>query len=649
MKSQTFEHEMTQTSSVFGRKSSLNVVFKGDGAATDGDNVYLPSIAHDQEVDAETQMVMRGYVDHEAGHNRHSDMPLIMDTYKKWHEENKPVLKGLHNAIEDMWLEKRVMREYGGSEKNLSAVASTCNNSFVEQNSDNPLTQSWASVGPLAVTWEGRRNYEGIEGVDECLDLIPDDLRERVEEWVSRIDDCKNSADCIDLANEIYTNEIEPTMKKKPKPDGEADVSKETTPGKEGEESQDEGEPDTVVGKQPSEDEGTDDGESAATGDGDGEEQEGEGATGGDTEGEEQEGEGSSERGTQEEVDEVTPWTTDLKGGLDAALKAAGLTEHDGKKYRPYTTQYDMVHHRKLDKKHYSNRKMSEGRIAIYQSDLRKLGDTVLVMMRKLSRAFMAKQDRYWEGGREYGRLDSRRLVAAVTGSVNVFKARDEAQEIDTAVMIMVDMSGSMDGSRIVMARQVAIALCNCLDRTTIAYELLGFSTDEHAIPWDEAKNAEAGRFSRISPIRHYIFKAFEEPLRDAKAAIGTMAAHNMHHNVDGESLLFGHERLKKRPENRRIMLVLSDGYPEFNGPDALIGHRKSHLADAVAHVEKEGTEMIGIGIQSTAVSQFYKRYTVVNRLGDLSKGALDQLAKLLIDDKFDVTSDSLIKARKLG
>ena len=95
MKSQTFQHEMTQTSSVFGRKSDLKVVFKGDGAATNGETVYLPAIAHDKEVDAETQMVMRGYVDHEAGHNRHSDMPLIMKTYEQWHKEGKPVLKGL--------------------------------------------------------------------------------------------------------------------------------------------------------------------------------------------------------------------------------------------------------------------------------------------------------------------------------------------------------------------------------------------------------------------------------------------------------------------------------------------------------------------------------------------------------------------------
>lgn len=639
MKSQTFEHEMTQTSSVFGRKSSLNVVFKGDGAATDGDNVYLPSIAHDQEVDAETQMVMRGYVDHEAGHNRHSDMPLILKKYEQWHEENKPVLKGLHNAIEDMWLEKRVMREYGGSEKNLSAVASKCNNSFVEQNKDNPLTQSWAAVAPLAVTWEGRRNYEGIEGVDECLDLIPDDLRKRVEEWVSRIDDCKNTADCIDLATEIYTNEIEPTMKKSPKPDKEGDIRKRTVPGEDGEETQDESfgegdDPDTTEGQPTSGDEETDEGD-------------GEGTTGGDTEGEEQEGEGSSEGGTQEEVDEVTPWTTDLKGGLDEALKAAGLTEHDGEKYRPYTTQYDMVHHRKLDQSIPANRKLNEGSTSIYKADQRKLGDTVLVMMRKLSRAFMAKQDRYWEGGREYGRLDSRRLVAAVNGAANVFKTRDEAQDIDTAVMIMVDMSGSMEGTRIIVARQVAIALCNCLDRTSIAYELLGFGTDEYAIGYTEKDEAYRGKFSRVSPLRHYIFKSFEEPLRDATGAIGTMAKHRMHHNVDGESLLFGHERLKKRPENRRIMLVLSDGYPEFDGSG--VQHRKSHLADVVAHVQKEGTELIGIGIQSSAVEQFYDRYTVVKDLSDLSKGALDQLARLLIDDKFDVTSDSLIKARKLG
>lgn len=657
MKSQTFQHEMTQTSSVFGRKSNLNVVFKGDGAATNGETVYLPAIAHDKEVDAETQMVMRGYVDHEAGHNRHSDMPLIMKTYEQWHKEGKPVLKGVHNAIEDMWLEKRVMREYVGSEKNLSAVSSSCNKAFHDQykGSADPLLQSWGAVGPLAITWEGRRAYEGIEGVDECMNLIPGDLQDKVKEWVSRIEGCKTSADCIALAEDVY-GEIK-ANEKKPKPDDEDGQC----------EAEQEGEDETETDGGKGDDQGTrpDDGStegddpdggdsSDGSDDPDGEKGQGTDEGEGDDEGAEQEGgEDQGEAVTGEEPDEVKPFETGLKSGLDAALKLRDLTTTDPQTYRPYTTQYDKVFHAKLpddveDNGDNPNHVLRQGNVSLYKTDRTRLGDAVHVMSRKLSRAFMAKQDRQWDAGRDAGRLDSRRLVAAVNGAVNVFKVREEASDVDTAVMILVDMSGSMRGGKIVMARQVAVALCETLDRTTVAYEVAGFGTyPTWDIPSSERLEAKRGAYDRLSPLRHFIFKAFEDSLHMSRGAIGTMARHQRDHNVDGESVLWGHERLKRRPERRRIMLVLSDGLPEFEGAD--YNKRAQHLRDAIAHITREGTETIGIGIMSTAVSRFYDRHTVVVNLDDLSKGALDQLAKLLIDDKFDVTSADLIKAQRLG
>ena len=659
MKSQTFEHEMTQTSSVFGRKKELKVIFKGDGAATDGKNVYLPSISHEKEVDVETQMVMRGYVDHEGGHNRHSDMPLTMETYKRWLDEGKPVLKGLHNAIEDMWLEKRVMREYAGSEKNLSAVATSCNEMFFEENngSDDPALQSWASVGPLAVTWEGRRAYDGIKGVDECMSLIPEELQAKVKEWVSRIHDCANTAETIKLAVEIYYGDIKDAERKRK--DGGGDGTGEPKSGADedggsGGEPSDGDKDDSDSSRRSDAEDGTKSTDEGGVDEDDADEDDSEASAGEEEEGEDTGARTDAEGGGGTEPDEVTPLDFDLRRGLDGTLKAAGLTGHDGKHYRLYTTEYDRVCHRTLkdgpDADDVFCCVLSSGNQRMYTSEKNKLGDTINVMGRKLARAFMAKQDRFWEGGREHGRLDSRRLVAAVSGQVNVFKRREEAQDIDTAVQILVDMSGSMDRyGKIQLARQAAIALCECLVRTTVAFELIGFTTFEKAISRDEQLSAMRKKYSRYSPIRHIIFKSFEETLRDARAAIGTLAGHHMHHNVDGEAILFAHERLRKRPEKRRILMVMSDGLPEFNGFAGGRDHRRSHLRDAIAHAQKGGTELVGIGITSDAVKQFYERYAVVMNINDLSKGALDQLARLLIDDNFDVTSGDLIKASKLG
>ena len=638
MKSQTFEHEMTETSSIFGRKKDIKVVFKGDGAATNGSTVYLPSLAHEKDVDTDTQMVMRGYVDHEAGHVRHSDMPLILKKYGQWEAEGKPLLKGLHNAIEDMWLEKRVMREYVGSAKNIAATASSCNSEFAGgHTSGEPALQSWGQVGPLAITWEGRRHYEGITHVDECLDMIDPELAARVKEWVSEIDGCGSTADNMALAEKVY-GEIK-TKEKKEKEDGKGEPDErpagpDTSEGEsaerdaddDGDERGDDSEPETGEDR---EDTGDADGDTGEDGE-DGEEDVG---------------------GEAEEQDEIAPLDSDLKSGMDVKLKSSGLTSSSRKVYRPYTTAQDRVLHRLDGTRDRGSELLAEGSLSTYKRDVSQMRDTVNVMGRKLARAFMAKRNRDWDGGREYGRLDSRRLVAAVGGATHVFKQRSESKEVETAVQILCDMSGSMvRDNRIVMARRVAIALCETLERTTVAYEVLGYGTDERRTTTETraTHHDKSVNYARTSPMNTWVFKAFEERLSDCKAAIGTMAMHNMDHNVDGESVLLGHMRLKARPEKRQIMLVLSDGHPEFTGK-ASSEARNQHLRDVIAHAQREGTEMIGIGIQTRAVQRFYERHSVVFRLKDLAEGALDQLARLLIDDKFDVTSSDLIKARRLG
>ena len=655
MKSQKFEHEMTETSSIFGRKKDVKVVFKGDGAATDGGTVYLPAMAHEVEVDSGTQMVMRGYVDHEAGHVRHSDMPLILRKYQEWQEQKKPLLKGLHNAIEDIWLERKVRGEYLGSEKNISATASSVNKEFATTvKDDDAALLDWGQVGPVAITWEGRREYEGITHVDECLSKIDPVLAERVKEWVEDIDECESTQDNIDLAQKLY-DEIT-KRKGKEKEDGDGGTGGRPEPQKYDDGTKPDDKGDDSKGDQETGAEGEERSEEPESGEGaDGDEAEGDEGEGSrasrDEEGTEPDDEGADgDEGCSAALDDIepVPFDASLKQGVDAAMKDGGLTTRVAGSYRPFTTEQDRVIMRSSTCE--AGQIMGKGNERIYASDLREMSDHVSVMGRKLSRAFMAKRNRDWDGGREYGRLDSRRLVAAISGATHVFKQRTATPDVETAVQILCDMSGSMEGSRIVMARKVTAALCETLDRTTVAYEVLGFGTDEHRLT-NEARRAyrdDRETWSRISPINIFVFKAFEERLSDSRASIGTMAKHNLHHNVDGESVLFGHERLMRRPEKRRIMMVLSDGNPEFSG-NAGIDERRQHLRDVIAHITKEGTETVGIGIQTSAVKQFYPRYAVINRLSDLSKAALDQLAKLLIDEKFDVTSSDLIKAKRLG
>ncbi len=110
MKGHLFSHEIGKTSSVFGRKHDINVVFQGDGAATDGSTIILPTLDHNADVSDQQQDIMRGYVDHESGHVRHTDF----DALKKFAVEcgGNKLLRSVHNALEDVWLERRVIDEY---------------------------------------------------------------------------------------------------------------------------------------------------------------------------------------------------------------------------------------------------------------------------------------------------------------------------------------------------------------------------------------------------------------------------------------------------------------------------------------------------------------------------------------------------------
>ena len=171
MKSELFQHEMTETSAIFGREENIQVVFKGDGAFTDGKKINLPSFAHGVDVDQDTMSVMRGYTDHEAGHLRHTDFAEVnrfgsTDCVNPDGTQNK-TLFGLANAIEDIWLEKRVFKDYPGAEKNVSATASSVNKSFCDREDAAELAKDWFAVLGGAITWEGRKDYDGIHYATE--------------------------------------------------------------------------------------------------------------------------------------------------------------------------------------------------------------------------------------------------------------------------------------------------------------------------------------------------------------------------------------------------------------------------------------------------------------------------------------------------
>jgi cobalamin biosynthesis protein CobT len=290
---------------------------------------------------------------------------------------------------------------------------------------------------------------------------------------------------------------------------------------------------------------------------------------------------------------------------------------------------------------------MTTGTAAEYDSELRNMAGNVNVMRRKLERALMAKQQRDWDYAQENGRLDSRRFTAAFAGRTNVFKTRSDSNEIDTALTILVDLSGSMCGTEAYIAQQCAIAMCESIDRTGIRYEVLGFNNRSDFlsnIPHPSRMERMSGKYSRTEPLDMYVFKAFEERLFEAKGAMVTMVHCAGGNNSDGEAIVYAYRRLQARPESRKVMIVMSDGFPASGG----IGeHLNQHTRDAVQMATDNGVDCIGIGICSNAVSRFYPKYTVISDLNELASTGMDNLARALMGERFQVDNSKLLDAKK--
>ncbi len=627
MKSNVFANELTKTSSIFGRKETVNVVFQGDGALTDGQTIKLPALDLRGEVTEEQAAIMRGYVDHEAGHVRHTDFDVLKRNKHKL-VDNK-LLHSCANALEDIWLEKRVISEYGGAEKNIRATSDAVNKDFLRNfKRTDPRLQDPVFIGPVAATWIGREGYGG-ETQKKCIDMLDKDMEALLRGYVERLDGCDSSSDVFDLAEQMEADlRRERKERKTPEPEGgEGEPCKEgeeTHEPEKGETGETDGEMDDTERDRHGDDmdgtdkpEGTDVREGDTPDDGD------------------REHEGSADEPIVDDVYEDF--------GLEKAIEklAKKVRGKRGDRYTPFSTAFDMWFHRSDDPHKYpgsaeSNKGyhiLGKGSADVYDSVLAEMSGTINMLRRKLERALIAKQTRDWDVAKEHGRLDTKRLTAAVAGRTTVFKQRTDRMEMDTALTLLLDLSGSMSGYKILVARQCAIAIAEAVDRTGIKYEMLGFD-NQFSGSWcceyrKQFKEQNGRLYNRQEPLRMSVFKHFDERLFEAKGAIGTIVEMADGNNADGEALLHAVNRLNARTEKRKVMMVLSDGYPQAWGT----GHNQ-HLKDVCNDIEASDVDLVGIGIQSDAVERFYDKHVVVSHISDLEGEVMNQLSKLLLGER---------------
>jgi cobaltochelatase CobT len=268
------------------------------------------------------------------------------------------------------------------------------------------------------------------------------------------------------------------------------------------------------------------------------------------------------------------------------------------------------------------------------------LQGVVARLANRLQRRLMAQQNRAWEFDLEEGMLDPARLSRVVTDPFQPlsFKNERDTDFRDTVVTLLLDNSGSMRGRPITVAATCADILARTLERCGVKVEILGFTTKA----WKGGRSKEdwlaAGRPpnpGRLNDLRHVIYKRADAPWRRARRNLGLMMREGLlKENIDGEALKWAHDRLIGRPEQRRILMVISDGAPV---DDATLSanpgnYLERHLRSVIQWIEtRSPVELIAIGIGHD-VTRHYRRAVTITDAEQLGGAMTEKLAELFED-----------------
>ncbi|MFL6734298.1 MAG: cobaltochelatase subunit CobT [Sphingomicrobium sp.] len=351
-------------------------------------------------------------------------------------------------------------------------------------------------------------------------------------------------------------------------------------------------------------------------------------------------GEDSQDGGDEEQPsDEAGDMEDDTGSGDDA--EQGGLTAPSRRnsdlspttEYRAYTTRFDET----VEAEALCD--VEElGRLRAYLDQQMASSQSVVTRLaNKLQRRLLAQQARSWDFDQEEGLLDAGRLARVIVspGHSLSYKIERDTEFRDTIVTLLIDNSGSMRGRPIAIAAICADILTRTLERCGVATEVLGFTTRA----WKGGQSREAwlsdGRPphpGRLNDLRHVIYKRADEPYRHARRNLGLMMREGLlKENIDGEALLWAHNRMLARPEERRILMVISDGAPVDDSTASANGgtYLERHLRQVIEWIERRSTvELLAIGIGHD-VTRYYGRAVTIMDADQLAGAMVEQLAKL--------------------
>lgn len=313
-------------------------------------------------------------------------------------------------------------------------------------------------------------------------------------------------------------------------------------------------------------------------------------------------------------------------------------TKPDPETYKIFTDQYDEI----IDAADLCDPEELERLRNMLDRHMENLNQMIGKLANRLQRKLMAFQNRSWEFDLEEGLLDAGKLHRVVTQPFSAlsYKQEQDTKFRDTIVTLLLDNSGSMRGRPITIAAVTADIMARTLERCGVKVEILGFTTKA----WKGGQSREAWQGAskpampgRLNDLRHIIYKSADQPMRRARKSLGLMLREGiLKENIDGEALIWAHDRLISRAEDRRIMMVISDGAPVDDSTLSSNSgnYLEKHLRQTIAMIEdKSPVQLLAIGIGHD-VTRYYNRAVTITDVDQLGGTVIGELAELFDEDK---------------
>ncbi|EZP83263.1 Cobalt chelatase large subunit [Novosphingobium resinovorum] len=595
-----FKSVLTGASRAIAQEAEVEVNWTADAPSSTGNTFRVPMPG--RSLPRAAAMQARGFADSFALKLRHHDDRLHMRNAPA-----EPTARAAFDAVETVRYEALGANAYDGMRDNLDAALLTRITSDPIARADTPD----AVPVPAALALLLRERLTGQE--------IPEIARpgvEMVRKWIER----KAGTDFDALANSLHDQKAFQSLSldmlqhleltraeevpQEPTDMEDMDGEEETEEQEEGgEEGQDQNPAEMAA--EPSQ--GDDEGESEAEGETSDDMEEGEDG---------QEGEEG-----MLPVRPNRPWT-DIPDSFD---------------YKVFTEAFDEV----VGASDLCDEEELTRLRAYLDAQLKGLQGVVTRLANRLQRRLMAQQNRSWDFDQEEGLLDAARLARVVVspGQSLSYKIERDVEFKDTVVTLLLDNSGSMRGRPISIAAISADVLARTLERCGVKVEILGFTTrawkgGQSRESW--LANGKPAHPGRLNDLRHIVYKKADEPWRRAKKNLGLMMREGLlKENIDGEALLWAHNRMLARQEDRRILMVISDGAPVDDSTLSVnsAGYLEAHLRRVIEWIEsKSPVQLVAIGIGHD-VTRYYRRAVTIMDAEQLGGTMIEQLAGLFEEE----------------